>query len=227
MIVLALDTACETCATAIMRGGLIMSAESTHLGKGHAEFLPAQIETVIKKAGISFADIDRIAVNVGPGSFTGIRIGVATARGFALALQAPAIAVNNLEALALEAANAFPGRPICVIQEAALDRFFVASFNQTGKEKIFFENMAPENIALEDIRKHLSPETVLTGSGAERIAAALSLKATIFVKSHADITAFALLGSQKPVLGSPSPLYLRAPDAKPQSGFTLAQKKEG
>lgn len=220
MIVLALDTACEICAAALMRDNVLLAATSDVLGKGHAEFLPGQIEAIIKEAGVSFNDIDRIAVNIGPGSFTGIRVGVAMARGLALALKKTAVGVNNLEVSAFEAIKAFPAHPVVVIQEAAFDRFFVAAYDQNGHE-----TTAPQNCGLEDIKTLLLPKTVLTGSGAQKIADALQADITIFTKPHADIATFALIGGSKPVAGKPAPLYLRAPDAKPQSGFALARKE--
>ncbi|TGT75410.1 tRNA (adenosine(37)-N6)-threonylcarbamoyltransferase complex dimerization subunit type 1 TsaB, partial [Mesorhizobium sp. M8A.F.Ca.ET.161.01.1.1] len=87
------------------------------LGKGHAEHLMAVIAEALTAGAMDYSGLGAIAVSVGPGSFTGLRVGVSTARGLALALKVPAIGVTTLEALAAEAAAEFPGRPVL----AALD----------------------------------------------------------------------------------------------------------
>src|SRR5690606_7473510 len=85
------------------------------LGRGHAEHLIAVIVAALGAAGKTYADLGSIVVSVGPGSFTGLRVGVATARGLSLALKIPAIGVTTLEALATEAWESFPQTPVFVV----------------------------------------------------------------------------------------------------------------
>lgn len=101
MIVLAIDTALDACSVAIVRGEETLSVLSEQMSRGQAERLAPMVRDAATKAGISFADIDRIAVTTGPGSFTGVRVGVSFARALALALNTPCVGVSTLEALAL------------------------------------------------------------------------------------------------------------------------------
>ena len=102
MMILCLETSTKSCSVALGQNGkLIALKESFDEKHSHAENLTLYIQEVIKKAGISLKDIDAVAVSKGPGSFTGLRIGVSTAKGLCYALNKPLIGVNSLEAMAL------------------------------------------------------------------------------------------------------------------------------
>ncbi|MEL7541857.1 MAG: tRNA (adenosine(37)-N6)-threonylcarbamoyltransferase complex dimerization subunit type 1 TsaB [Pseudomonadota bacterium] len=98
MLVLAIHTAGPACDLALLRDGTVLSEQYEAMGRGQDARLPALAETLIKNAGVTFAQIDRFAVITGPGSFTGIRVGVAFARGLALAVDKPCVGVTSLEA---------------------------------------------------------------------------------------------------------------------------------
>src|SRR5262249_46804574 len=101
MRVLAIDTALEACSAAVLdtdRG--VLASESIPMQRGHAEALMPLIARVMDAAGAAFATLDRIAVTTGPGSFTGLRVGIAAARGIALAAERPAYGVVTLAAYA-------------------------------------------------------------------------------------------------------------------------------
>src|SRR3954453_20172088 len=102
MRILAIDTALGACAAAVLdsAGGAILSCESLAMLRGHAEAVMPLIARVMDAARLDFAALDRIAVTVGPGSFTGLRVGIAAARGIALAAGKPAIGLSTLSALA-------------------------------------------------------------------------------------------------------------------------------
>ena len=87
MRLLAIDTALEACSAAVLdtAGGGIVAQESQAMTRGHAEALMPLIQRVMKAARLDFSELDRIAVTVGPGSFTGLRVGIAAARGIGLA----------------------------------------------------------------------------------------------------------------------------------------------
>lgn len=99
-LVLAFDTAAAHCAAALVSGARILGAKSEPMTKGQAERLIPLLEELLEGAGKSWADVGLIAVGIGPGNFTGVRISVSTARGLALSLGIPAVGVSVFEALA-------------------------------------------------------------------------------------------------------------------------------
>src|SRR5690348_3110585 len=102
MRILAIDTALEVCAAAVLdtAHGAILARESIAMTRGHAEALMPMIARVMAASGGTFDALDRIAVTVGPGSFTGLRVGIAAARGLALAAKRPAVGLTTLSAYA-------------------------------------------------------------------------------------------------------------------------------
>src|SRR6187455_666726 len=119
MRVLAIDTALEACAAAVLdteRGTL--ASESLPMLRGHAEALMPLIARVMRQANIPFSALDRIAVTTGPGSFTGLRVGISAARGIALAAGKPAVGVTTLAAFAAPALIVAQGVPVLAVIDA-------------------------------------------------------------------------------------------------------------
>lgn len=102
MIVLALDTSLDACSVALARGEDALAMCSETMARGQAERLAPMTREIMQSAGLEFAALDRIAVTTGPGSFTGVRVGLSFARALALALDKPCVGVSTLEALAFE-----------------------------------------------------------------------------------------------------------------------------
>src|SRR5436190_2439327 len=101
MRVLAIDTALAACAAAVLESGRgIVASESLPMVRGHAEALIPLIARVMKQSDMAFRDLQRIAVTTGPGSFTGVRVGLAAARGFAVATGVPVVGISTLSVYA-------------------------------------------------------------------------------------------------------------------------------
>lgn len=226
MKVLAIDCAANLCAACVYDtdAGEELGREVRDLGKGHAEHLMAVIETALKADGIGYLDLDAVAVSIGPGSFTGLRVGVSTARGLALALKIPAIGVTTLEALAAKGAATFPGRAVLAALDAGREEIHAALY-----DRALVETYGPSVVTLaEAVSMAVGAEAVLVGTAAPQIAQAAGRAFdTGPVAATADIATYARLASAKGPGEKPKPLYLRGADAKPQAGFILPRRDKG
>ncbi len=99
MLILGINTVSDACEAALVRDGVVIAELSEPMQQGHDARLAPVVEKLMRDSATLFADLDRIAIIVGPGSFTGVRVGVAFARGLALSLDKPAVGVTSLEAL--------------------------------------------------------------------------------------------------------------------------------
>lgn len=244
MTLLAIDCAASLCAACVydQARDTELGREVRDIGKGHAEQLMDVIAKALAAGGKAYADLDRIAVSVGPGSFTGVRVGVSTARGLALALKIPAVGVTTLEAIAAEAVRmaenatsitddaghrtSDSGRvasdSVLAAIDAGRDGIYVAVYDRFGSVQYDPVIMTLEEAAGLASRERLA----LAGSAAGRIAALMGeAEVTGFEGATADIAIYAQIaaGRGTPV-ERPKPLYLRAPDAKPQAGFVLPRR---
>jgi tRNA threonylcarbamoyl adenosine modification protein YeaZ len=225
VILLAIDTAASLCAACVhdSETGVELGREVLDIGKGHAERLIGAVENALGRAGLAYADLDRIGVSIGPGSFTGVRVGVATARGLALALGIPAVGVNTLEALAAEAHADCPDRPILAAIDGRRGDLYCAVYAPDGA--VLSE---PAAISVADAvllaRRH---DAALAGNGGDAILAAAGNHPPLDTGLHnatADIGFYARLAAGREASNEkPKPLYLRGADAKPQSGFAVAR----
>lgn len=221
MIVLALDTAGVDCSAALYDGvaDRVLSAVTEPIGKGHAERLMAVIDQALAQAGLPLHAVERIAVVVGPGSFTGIRVGVAAARGLALALGVPSVGVTTLEVLAQTYQSKQPGRSVVVAMDAKRNEVYSQGFGADGIPLTQPAALAPD--AVEDLARSLAAE--VTGSWAAQDGDGSDPE--FQGRDRFDIVAVARIGATRPATsGHPRPLYLRGPDAKPQTGFALERR---
>lgn len=99
MLVLGVNTVADVCAAALVDGARVVAHVSEPMTQGHDARLAPIVDQVMRAAGVQFVELDRVAVIVGPGSFTGVRVGVAFARALGMTLSAPTIGVSSLEAL--------------------------------------------------------------------------------------------------------------------------------
>lgn len=218
-MLLALDTAAELCAACLWADGRERGRAVERMRTGHAERLMAVIEAALGEAGAGYSDVSGIAVSIGPGSFTGIRVGVATARGLALGLGRPSVGVSTLEAIAASVDGG--DRPVMVALEGGRGAIHAAVFDAGGAVL-----HPPASLDLAEAAgwaEALSP--VLAGNAAPRLAEVLPLP-VLATEPTADIAVFARLGAERLGTGAtekPRPLYIRPPDAKPQTGGILRQ----
>ena len=135
MRILAIDTALEACAAAVLdtEQGKVIARESKAMTRGHAEALMPLIERVMIQSGGGFDSLDRFAVTVGPGSFTGLRVGIAAARGLALATGKPAVGLTTLSAFAAPLIAADDTHPVVVAIDARHEHVYLQVFGPGGR----------------------------------------------------------------------------------------------
>ena len=169
MIVLAIDTSATLCAAALLdeAAGQVLASQTLDIGKGHAEVLMDVIETVLARAELTFGDLSRVVVTIGPGSFTGVRIGVSAARGFALALGIPAVGITTLEAIAAEEAALHPGKPALAAIDAGRGEVYTGLYGASGEVL-----RDPAMLTISDAAAWVMPDMVIAGSGAALVAGA-------------------------------------------------------
>ncbi|MEI5680087.1 MULTISPECIES: tRNA (adenosine(37)-N6)-threonylcarbamoyltransferase complex dimerization subunit type 1 TsaB [unclassified Mesorhizobium] len=221
MNLLAIDCSASLCAACVYdaTAGRELGRKVLDLGKGHAEHLMAVIDEALNAAGMAFSDLGRIAVSIGPGSFTGVRVGVSAARGLALALNIPAVGVTTLETLAAETRDQLGARNVLAALDGGRGEIQAAVYDAAGAV-LFAPAVIDLNHATE-LAAQFSP--ALAGTAAQMIAAAMPAHEFGLgpLATTADIAVYARLAAAKEPGEKPKPLYLREPDAKPQAGFIL------
>ena len=222
MNILALDTSMGACSAALLRSetaGKRLIARREMMERGHAEALIPMVDEIMQESGATFADLDRIAATVGPGSFTGVRIAIAAARGFALVTHASLWGTDSLTVMAAEAsaADAGHGAPFAVAVDARRDKLYVGTYSAGGDQI-----EGPLLLSPDEAARRLTPDLkAAVGSGASALAVAaaargLSIEASLsdLQPSAAALAELALLARES--MANLRPLYLRPPDAKPQ-----------
>ncbi len=217
MIVLALDTALSATSVAVLDGDRVLAARTEPMERGHQERLAGLVRDAMAEAGVPFAALNRIGVTVGPGSFTGLRVGLAFAKGLNIALDVPCVGLGVLQAMAV---GLTPHGRVAAVADARRGQVYLQLF-QDGAPLT-----APEVLSLEVAdavieRASVDGPITAVGSGAPLLAprAALSINDRRFC----DPVALARLTAAAPEpIRRPEPLYLRAPDAK-----TIAERVAG
>jgi tRNA threonylcarbamoyladenosine biosynthesis protein TsaB len=218
MLILAIDTALDACAAAVLDtdAARIIAQESQAMKRGHAEALMPLIARVIKAADIAFTSLDRVAVTRGPGSFTGLRVGLSAARGMALAAGKPVVGLTTLTAYAAPFVGEKSQHPIISAIDARHDHVYFQVVSGDGGSLVK-PKVAPISEALEAARFG-APH--LVGNAAKILADRWPSDAPppfkVDVQPAPDIEWVAWLGAAvNPETSPASPYYLRAPDAKP------------
>ena len=227
MRVLAIDTALAACSAAVLdmsRGG-ITARETLAMNRGHAEALMPLIARVMDQAGIEFADLDRVAVTTGPGSFTGLRVGISASRGIALAAGKPAIGLSTLAGFAAPLIAEDDNTNVVAAIDARHDHVYIQVFGTGGRTLA-----SPRLATLRDaVRAAITGPVRVVGSGANLLATAWpkGVEPPLLVDNSGapDVAWIARLGAAAAeAYGPPRPLYLRAPDAQPQDAARLPRR---
>src|SRR6266571_2165213 len=190
MLILAIDTALDACAAGVLDtdAGKLIAQESQAMKRGHAEALMPLIARVMKESGIAFSSLDRIAVTTGPGSFTGLRVGLSAARGIGLAASKPVVGLTTLTAYAAPVVSQNAELPVISAIDARHDQVYFQVVGGNGNALIR-PCIAPLEQALPPFKVDAQPAP--------------------------EITWVAWLGAAvSPDTAPARPFYLRAPDAK-------------
>ncbi len=210
MIVLAIDTCLFACSVAVVDGEQVLARRVEPMSRGHQERLAPLVQEAMAEAGLGFDKLERIGVTVGPGSFTGLRVGLAFAKGLASALSIPAVGIGSLEALA----DTERGNVVAVL-DAKRGQVYLQAFSDGVPVS------APDALPIETAAARVAefaPDTLI-GTGAALLAD-VRPGAKVIEADVTDPVAVARLAAlRSPV--PPRPLYLRAPDAKLPGGKTL------
>ena len=213
-MILGIDTSAAQCAVALL-GGPVNAAdpvvERQAMERGHAEHLFPMISSALARAGIGYEGVGRIAVCTGPGSFTGLRIGVAAARGIALGRGIPVIGISRFEALAAQTLKIGAGGAVAVCLAGRGGTVYVQAFGADGAPLA-----APEMTDEAGLEAAIPPGcTRFAGDAAHLVAGAEARLAD----GLADPAVIARLSDGREGAALPSPLYLRGADAElPREG---------
>jgi tRNA threonylcarbamoyl adenosine modification protein YeaZ len=227
MRVLAIDCALDACSAAVFDSdpGIVIASQTRIMLRGHAEALMPLIARVMDEAEIEFGELDRIAVTVGPGSFTGLRVGISAARGIALAAAKPAIGLTTLAGLAAPHIAEDDTTPVVAAIDARHDHVYMQVFGAGGRT-LLAPRIAPLREAV--LAATTGPARIV-GSAAHLVARSWPRgerpPALVDPRGAPDIAWVARLGAvASPAEGPPKPVYLRAPDAQPQGAARLPRR---
>ena len=213
-MLLAIDTCGPLCSAALAEGENLIAIRNEDIGRGHAERLMPMLEEMLRESNIDWSQLNKIVCTIGPGSFTGLRVGLATARGLALALNCLCIGVSVFEAFAAVVQADNNNQPFVVAMDAKRNQVWLQLYN--GNSLPMAEPLALSN---DDARRDIPASIInLYGSGAPLLAIENSRYIVKNSSASAPIEGVVKIAmARKSNSIKPKPLYLRNPDAKPQS----------
>ena len=224
MLILAFETSAKAASVALTDGGRLLGESYQNTGLTHSQTLMVMAEDLLKQCNKTVNDITAVAVAEGPGSFTGVRIGVAAAKGFAWGREIPCYGISTLEAMALSL-GAYEGH-VCACMDARRSQVYNAIFRADGAAPLrLTEDRA---IALSDLKhdlEHIDGPIYLVGDGAGLTYRTLAPKIPNLIlppehRTHQRAVGVALLAEAKALAGDPgdgnalSPNYLRLSQAE-------------
>ncbi len=238
--VMGLDSAGPVAALAIVAGGRVIS-EIAHSAASHGAELPAAVEELLHRAGTNLRDIRGIAAGIGPGSFTGLRVGLSYVKGLAMALGCSLVGVPTFDSLALKAQEYLPPLPpkgtLCVVMDARRGEVYAGLYRivSDGLEKV----SEPSVISLPRLVLQLPAEAILAGDKAREVSDLLGsrgMRSTVLDEVELNLRGryVAAIGAERLASGEADPpaalqpLYVRTAEAtfKPGAAYHDAAMKE-
>lgn len=230
-MILAMDTSTHVGSVAIVEKTRVVTSRYFDIGMQHSKRLFAEIEQLCKLANCTVADLTAVAVTIGPGSFTGVRIGLAAAKGLCLVDDKPLITVSTLAALA--AGIPFVAHPVCALLDARKNQVYAGLYDMSGGSPV---EITPAR-AIEPkvlVEERYEKSTFYVGNGADACATLIDeIPGSQRAPFHANSPHAAVVGALAwrdfdrgniADLSTVEPDYLRAPDAKVSSKSILALK---
>lgn len=163
MIILAVDSSTKAGSAAVVRDGVVCSESYADVGLTHSQTLMQLVDEALRRAQIAPKDVDLFAATAGPGSFTGLRIGIGTVKGLAFPTDTPCAAVSTLEALAFGAAPC--ERLVVPVLDARRNRFYCAAFRcEDGVQRVWEDGVLDADALLQKLQ---GERVLFTGDGAE------------------------------------------------------------
>ena len=222
MKVLGIETATRTGGVALLREKGVIAEYTSNIEVTHSERLMAHVDRLLADTGVALMDIDAFAVSIGPGSFTGLRIGIATVKGLAFTTGKPVVAVPTLKALAWNVLSA--GYPVCPLLDAKKKEVYAAIYRPDDGDLAAM--MRESVLPIETLAERITERTLFTGEGSAAFRGELTallgeravfapLSSTVpSAASVAEIGLRQLLAGERIDLDALSPLYIRRPEAE-------------
>ena len=222
MNILALDTSMGACSAAVLLSDGVVQrlfARQETMARGHAEALLPMVAEIMEEAGLPFAALDLIAATTGPGSFTGVRIAIAAARGLALVTHAKLFGTDSLSVMARQAlaGGAVGPGPFAVAIDAKRGMLYLGLYDEAGRKREGPLLIAPDeavSLLPSELRLAVGSGAILLAEAGGRRGHSLEAK-LVELQPSAEALAEIAYASGEPV-PTLRPLYLRPPDAKPQ-----------
>jgi tRNA threonylcarbamoyladenosine biosynthesis protein TsaB len=218
-MVLAIETATQVCSATLVHDGEVLAERTEIAPQRHAELLLPFVEDVFRAGATEPASCDAIAVSIGPGSFTGLRIGLSVAKGIAFGIQKPIIPVPTVEAVAYDTVRKTGDRTVVqVILPARKDEFYAARIHCAGEQPVTEGSVSVFTTAELYNLVGGKKDAVLAGEGIERLYRyvrkerneddAVCIRLRTSLESHLHTTSAVAVGLLAPLYGTADPAYL-------------------